>query len=562
MEDKVFVVVERGLRVEVPKGTTILELMEHEGVKEMIEEKYGSPLNVIAARVEGHLVDLTYQIRKDAKIDFVEAHTVTGRRIIERSYVFLFTLAARDVLGKETVIVEHSYNQGLYGRLADREITYRELEAIKQRMLEYVEKKVRFEYVEMPKAEAIEMFKKEERWDKVRLFETLHVDKVSLYRAEGTDYYDYVFLPLVPDASYLNAFDLILYPPGFVIVLPERNNYRKVAQFKEVVMLYKAFQEHRKWLGLMGLPDVGALNKIIRSGGAKELIMVAEALQEKKIAQIADMIADAIDDVRLVLIAGPSSSGKTTFSKRLGIQLRVNGIKPVIISMDDYFVDRDKTPRDEKGRPDFDNIKALDLDFFNEQLMALLKGEEVELPKYNFIRGRRERSGRFVRLDKRSVIVVEGIHALNPEATAKIPGYAKFKIYVSALTQLNIDDHNRIPTTDARLIRRMVRDSLFRGYGVIDTLRQWPLVRRGEDKYIFPYQEEANVFFNSALPYELSVLRPLVEPMLLAVPRLYPEFAEAERLLKFIRHFEPLSTTFVPRTSLLREFVGGSLFEY
>ncbi len=560
MDGKVFVTVEKGMRIEVPEGTTILEVIPQ--VKDLLQEKYGSTDNVIAARVDGHLVDLHYKLKKDAKLDFIDAHTVTGRRIIERSYVFLLTLAARDVLGNENVLVEHSYNQGLYGRLRDREITYGELEKIKETMWEYVKKGLKFEYVEMDREEAIELFEKEGRDDKVRLFSTLHSKYVTLYKAEGTDYYDYVFLPLVPDTSYLNAFDLIIYPPGFVLVLPEVKNYRKPAKFEEIVMLYKAFQEHRNWLTLMGLQDVGALNKAIVSGKAKDIIMVAEALQEKKIAQIADMIADSIDDVRLVLIAGPSSSGKTTFSKRLGVQLRVNGIKPIVISTDDYFVPRDKTPRDEEGRPDFDSIKAMDIEFFNQQLMALLKGEEIELPRYNFVRGVRERSGKFVRLEKNSVIVVEGIHALNPITTAEIPGYTKFKIYVSALTQLNIDDHNRIPTTDARLIRRMVRDSLFRGYGVIDTLRQWPLVRRGEDRYIFPYQEEADVFFNSALPYELSVLRPLVEPLLQAVPKLYPEYAEAERLLKFIRHFEPLSTTFVPRTSLLREFVGGSLFEY
>jgi len=560
MGEYVYVTVEKGMRVEIPQGTSILEIMPQ--VQDLIEEKYGSTDNVIAARVNGHLVDLHYKIYKDVKLDFIEAHTVTGRRIIERSYVFLLTFAAREVLGSENVLVEHSYNKGLYGRLRGREITYSEVEEIKNKMWEYVEKKIKFLYLEMDRQKAIEMFREEKRFDKVRLFETLHSDVVTLYEAEGTGYKDYVFLPLVPDTSYLNAFDLIIYPPGFVLVLPETKNYRKKAEFVEIVMLYKAFQEHRNWLSLMGLPDVGALNKMIISGKAKEIIMVAEALQEKKIAAIADKIADNIRDIRLVLIAGPSSSGKTTFSKRLGIQLRVNGIEPIVISTDDYFVPRAQTPRDEEGRLDFDNIKAMDIDFFNEQLMALLKGEEIELPKYNFVRGVRERSGKFVKLKKNSVVVVEGIHALNPVTTAQIPGYTKFKIYVSALTQLNIDDHNRIPTTDARLIRRMVRDSLFRGYGVIDTLRQWPLVRRGEDRYIFPYQEEADVFFNSALPYELSVLRPLVEPLLQSVPKLYPEYAEAERLLKFIRHFEPISTTFVPRTSLLREFVGGSLFEY
>ncbi|HPC77911.1 MAG TPA: nucleoside kinase, partial [bacterium] len=335
-----------------------------------------------------------------------------------------------------------------------------------------------------------------------------------------------------------------------------------VAEFKEIVKLFQAFYEYKNWLNILGLNNVSSLNSAIENGEISEIIKVAEALHEKKIAQIADEICSRLPDLKLVLIAGPSSAGKTTFTKRLQIQLKVNGIKPIVIEMDDYFLPPQEVARDEYGNYDFDSPNALNINMLAEHLNILMNGGEVELPKYNFQKKRSERSGRYIKIDKNSLLVMEGIHALNPQITPEIPGYMKYHIFVSALTHLNLDNQNRVPTTDARLIRRMVRDSIFRGHGVLDSIRQWPSVRRAEDLYIFPNQEKADAMFNSALVYEFSVLKNFIEPILKAIPPYYREYPEVKRILDILSHFIPLSPTEVPMTSILREFIGGSSFVY
>lgn len=434
------------------------------------------------------------------------------------------------------------------------------MEKIKEKMRELSERDIIIQKKYMDKEEALTLFKERNEEDKIRLIKYIPFSKIPIYFVD--DHYEYSFLPLVPSTSFLKTFDLKLYQPGFILILPDDKDIEKLSEFKEIVKLFQAFYEYKNWLEILGLVNVTSLNETIERGEVSEVIKVAEALHEKKIAQIADEICSKLPDLKLVLIAGPSSAGKTTFCKRLQIQLKVNGLRPIVIEMDDYFLPPQCISRDEYGNYDFDNPKAVDIELLNEHLNIIMNGGEVELPKYNFQKKRREKSGRIVKLDERSIIVMEGIHALNPEMTNLVPGYMKYHIFVSALTHLNIDNQNRVPTTDSRLIRRIVRDSIFRGYGVIDSIRQWPSVRKAEDLYIFPTQERADVMFNSALVYEFPILKTFAEPMLKAIPPYYPEYPEAKRLLDILSHFLPLSPTEVPMTSILREFIGGSSFTY
>lgn len=514
----------------------------------------------VALRVENEIEDLNYLIQEDTRLDFIGVRSNFGRRIFERSYIFLLNLACEKVFPDLKVVVEHSYHKSLYGRFRNYIPKQKDLEIIEEKMKELVEKDIPIEKVLVSKEEALKIFTDGRDEDKIRLLKYISSPKIQLYKADN--HYEYSYLPLVPSTGYLKVFSLKLYQPGFILVLPDEKDLSKVSEFKEIVRLFQAFYEYKNWLEILGLVDVASLNSAIEKGEISEVIKVAEALHEKKIAQIADEICSRLPDLKLVLIAGPSSAGKTTFSKRLQIQLKVNGIKPLVIEMDDYFLPPEFIEKDEYGNYDFDSPKALDTRFLNEHLNILMNGGEVELPKYNFQKKRREKSGKVIKLEDRSLIVIEGIHGLNPDITSGVPGYMKYHIFVSALTHLNIDNQNRVPTTDARLMRRIVRDSIFRGYGVLDSIRQWPSVRKAEDLYIFPTQEKADVMFNSALVYEFSVLRNFAEPMLRAVPPYYPEYPEAKRILDILSHFLPLSPTEVPMTSILREFIGGSSFTY
>ncbi|PMQ01138.1 MAG: nucleoside kinase [Dictyoglomus sp. NZ13-RE01] len=513
----------------------------------------------VAIRVNGKIEDLNYLIQEDVRLDFLGVRNNFGRRVLERSYIFLLNLACELDFPEHKVIVEHSYHKSLYGRFKNYVPKTKDLEIIENKMRELAEKDIPIEKIEVSREEALKIFEERKEDDKIRLLKYIPFSKIQLYKIDN--HYEYSYLPLVPSTGYLKVFSLKLYQPGFILILPEEDLSR-LSEFKEIVKLFQAFYEYKNWLEILGLVDTASLNESIEKGEISDVIKVAEALHEKKIAQIADEICSKLPDLKLVLIAGPSSAGKTTFSKRLQIQLKVNGIKPIVIEMDDYFLPPEYIERDEFGNYDFDSPKALDIPLLNRDLNILMNGGEVELPKYNFHKKRREKSGRIVKLEDRSIIVMEGIHGLNPEITRDVPGYMKYHIFVSALTHLNLDNQNRVPTTDARLMRRIVRDSIFRGYGVLDSIRQWPSVRKAEDLYIFPTQERADVMFNSALVYEFSVLRNFAEPMLKAVPPYYPEYPEAKRILDILSHFLPLSPTEVPMTSILREFIGGSSFTY
>jgi uridine kinase len=399
--------------------------------------------------------------------------------------------------------------------------------------------------------------------DKVKLLET----SGSLYTYYYTlgDTVDYYYGNLLPSTGFIWLFDIVKYYDGLLLRIPNKENPNVLEEVVKQEKMLDVFKEHLRWNYIMGLGNVGDFNMACEEGHATDLINVAEALQEKKIAQIADDIYHRGENgnrVKLVLISGPSSSGKTTFSKRLSVQLMTNGLRPYPISLDNYFVDREDTPRDENGNYDYESLYALDLELFNTQLQALLRGEEVELPRFNFNLGKKEYKGDKLRIDEHTILILEGIHALNPELTPQIPAASKYKIYVSALTTISLDDHNWIPTTDNRLLRRIIRDFNYRGYSAQETISRWPSVRAGEDKWIFPYQENADVMFNSALLFEFAVLRCHAEPILTSVPRNCPEYAEAYRLLKFIKYFTPVQDKEIPPTSLLREFLGGSSFKY
>ena len=445
-----------------------------------------------------------------------------------------------------------------YCEVEGTKLTQKLLSDVEERMHSLVEKDLPFEKRSIDTEDAVNIFGDYGMYDKKELLEFRRVSKVNIYTLDGFEDYYYGYMP--PSTGILKYFNLQLYDKGFVINMPNRKTPNVVSEFKSSPKLFKTLQEASDWGRVAGADTVGALNNIIAHGKASDLILVQEALQEKKIAGIAEAIASD-GSKKFVMIAGPSSSGKTSFSHRLSIQLRTLGIKPHRISLDDYFKNREDTPKDENGNYDFECLGAVDVELFNKDMMQLLNGGTVELPEFNFIKGQREYKGNFMRLDEGDVFVIEGIHGLNDKLSYSLPKESKFKIYISALTQLNIDEHNRIATTDGRLIRRMVRDARTRGTSAARTIAMWPSVRRGEDNYIFPFQEEADVMFNSALIYELAVLKTYVEPLLFGIPKDIPEYIEAKRLLKFLDYFIGINSEDIPKNSLLREFVGGSIFK-
>jgi uridine kinase len=402
------------------------------------------------------------------------------------------------------------------------------------------------------------IFEKSGRMDRFHAIEHRERTYVTIYSCDGYD--DYFYGYMAPDTSYIQSFRLKFYSPGLLLMYPEKSKPIVLPEFEEQKKLLNIFHEYKTWGSILGVENVGALNDIIKDGQICDFMRVSEALQEKKIAQIADMIINSPNKKKVVLISGPSSSGKTTFAHRLSIQLRVNGLKPVTISLDDYFVDREHTPRDESGDFDFEALEAIDLCLFNSHLAELIEGGEVEIPIFNFSKGCRESVGRNLRISENQILVIEGIHGLNEKLTATIPRESKFKIYVSALTSMNIDDHNRIPTTDTRIIRRIVRDFQFRGNNALNTIKRWPSVRRGEEKNIFPFQEEADVMFNSSLIFELGVLKSFAEPLLSEIDSTQTEFSEARRLIEFLSYFLPIEPGEIPANSIIREFIGGSCF--
>ncbi len=518
------------------------------------------PVPIIAALLDGDLRELSYPLERDACVVPVLLSDSDGVRIYRRSLSFLLVTAISELFPDVQVVIDHSVPfGGLFCRLLNREnFTAEELQAVEAHMRRIVEEDAPIAKERAPLDEALALFRARGQDDKVRLFSRRRKDYLVLYRLH--DYRDYFHGYMVPSTGYLRYFALRPFPPGFILQYPRRHRPTELLPCTEYPRLTAVFREYGEWLRLLGVEDVGSLNEAIEQGRLREIILVSEALHEERIAQIAHEIAAQRDRIRLVLIAGPSASGKTTFSRRLAIQLQAHGVRPFPLAMDDYFVDRDKTPRDEEGNYDFEALEALDLPLLNQQLRALMAGEEVTMPRFDFRTGTRQR-GPTVRLTPDHIIIAEGIHGLNPNLVPQIPPENIYRIYVSALTQLNVDRHNRVPTTDTRLIRRIVRDALSRGYSAEETLARWESVRRGEKRHIFPYQEHADVMFNSALVYELAVLKPLAEPLLRQVESPGLRRVEAKRLLAFLEWFTPCPPDLVPGNSILREFIGNSILQ-
>ena len=543
---------EKGMGREIPAEMTLLELAQE-------VQKKGEPL-IVAARVDNVLRDLQTPVGDFHTIELVDTRSEFGRRIYRRSVVFLLIMAVRELYSATEVVVQFTAHKGLYCAIQSPfDVTESVVLELEQRMREIVAENRPIVKKRLQREEVVQLFKKSEQIEKANLVMSLEAEKASLYYCG--EFYDYLFGPMVSATGVLDKFALDAMPGGVLLRTPEPSAPEIVPAFKEQPKFGSILMEAERWASVLHCDYVSDLNRYIRRGEVADIIHVSEALHEKKIAEIADHIASNIKELRLILIAGPSSSGKTSFAQRLRIQLRVNGIEPVSISLDDYFRNWEDTPRTKDGAYDFENIGALDVELFNDHLVRLLNGEEVILPHYNFLTGKREVGSEHLSIAPTSPLIVEGIHGLNEALTASVPRGKKFKIYISALTQLNIDAHNRIPTTDARLLRRMVRDYQFRGAYALKTLRQWPDVRAGEEKNIFPFQEEADAMFNSALIYELAVLKRYAVPLLEMVPRDVPEYTKANRLLDFCRCFSDITEEYdIPNNSLLREFIGKSIF--
>jgi len=518
-----------------------------------------SPL--VAALANNELVSLAGQLSVSCSLAPVELASRTGLTVYRRSLCFLLSLAARQAFPGRRLVIGHSLGHGyLYWFEDAEEVPGADVAALEERMRGLVAADRPIACDRLAWAEAVAYFEQNGQPDTALLLRGRGEPVVRITSCAGAVDLDHG--PLVPSTGVLKVFALMPFAPGLLLRYPPAETPLAMGSFAENPVLVSIYREYKRWGKILRVGSVGRLNGLIRDGGIREFIEVAEALQDRKIAEIADRVNARRDTVRVVLIAGPSSSGKTTFSKRLMVQLRVAGRNPVTISLDDYFFDRDRTPKDEQGAPDYEALGALDVALLNEHLLALMRGEEVELPAFDFHTGTRRSAGARLKLPERAVLILEGIHGLNGELTPAVPREAKYLVYVSALTQLNIDDHNRIPTTDNRLVRRLVRDSQFRGHDALTTLRMWPSVRRGEDRNIFPFQNGADSAFNSALDYELAVLKVYAEPLLASVSPDQPEYQDARSLLGFLANFAPLGPRWVPPDSILREFIGESTFKY
>lgn len=544
-----------GEYIDIAGGETLLEIYRRIGDRIGIEP--------ICARVNNKTEDLAYPVFAPKMVEFLSRQSASGRRVYVRSLCMMLYKAITDLYPDARLRIEHSIAGGYYCRLHDgHETTPEMIGAIKKRMIELVARDIPFERKERLTADVIKIFEKQGLDDKVRLLRTIHELYTVYYRLDGVC--DSYYGNLAPSTGMLGIFDLVPYKEGFLLLGADNADSLKPTTPREQENLYKAFTDYLAFNRVIGVSNVGELNEMVNARRTSMLINVAEALHDKKIARISDEITRRYHEggARVVLIAGPSSSGKTTFTKRLAIQLMTNLLQPQMISLDDYFVNRDKTPRDEDGDYDYESLYALDLPLFNEHLNTLINGGEVSLPSYCFERGCRVDKNHRISLGHNSILLIEGIHGLNPELTASVAPEMKYTIYVSALTTLSIDDHNWVPTTDNRLLRRIIRDYKYRGTSAAETIKRWPSVRRGEEKWIFPFQERADSMFNSSLIFELGVMKELGEEILKSVPRDIPEYAEAYRLRTFLGYFSPIGDRNIPPTSLLREFLGGSSFHY
>ena len=539
-------------------GSTLSEIFSLSG----LEMDYGP----ISARVNNRVEGMHYRVYKPKDIEFLDLHDASAMRAYTRSLFFVLSKAARDLWPRCTIIIDIPVSNGYYIDLTikdnegkRRDVTPDDVSDLRQRMQQIIDADLPIHRHETTTEEAIRMFTASHSYSKVKLLQSTGRLYTTYYDIDG--YRDYYYGTMLTTTGQIYLFGLEYYFDGVLLRIPSQQDPSRLGPFVRQNKMFEIFKEHHRWQDILGLRTVGDLNEAISKGHANQLIQLSEALQEKKIAQIADEIASR-PGVKMVLIAGPSSSGKTTTCKRVSVQLAINGLKPIGISLDDYFLDREDTPRDESGDYEFEHLHALNIPLLNEQLNALFRGEEVELPRYNFQTGKSEMSGKKLQLKGNEVLVVEGIHALNPELTASIPDSQKYRIYASALTTILLDNHNYIPTTDNRLLRRIIRDHKYRGVSAQETIRRWPSVRKGENRWIFPYQENADAMFNSAMLFELAVIKQQAVPLLELVPENCAEYAEAYRLRKFLSYIRPIADDQIPPTSLLREFLGGSSFEY
>lgn len=537
------------------EGTT------YQAIAEDFQPQYAHQIVLVFVN-EYRLQELEKRLESDCHLEFITTGDRIGHQTYKRSLCFLLVKAVHDVGGHEyieRVRIHFSVSKGYYCTV-EGNVTLNEdfLRRVEARMHELCRERIKIEKRTIHTTEAVELFRRHQMFDKERLFEYRRVSKVNIYKMN--EFEDYYYGYMVPDAGYLPYFSLHLYDDGFVIQMPTAEEPEIVPPFRPQKKLFQVLKESVVWGDIQGIDTVGALNDMITKQDMHEVVLVQEAYQERKIGEIASQIA-ARPDIKFILIAGPSSSGKTTFSHRLSIQLRVNGMRPHPIAVDNYFVDREHTPKDQDGNYNFECLEAIDIEQFNKDMQALLRGEQVYLPIFNFKTGKRTYSSVPKQLGSQDILVIEGIHCLNPKLTETLDDKSKFKIYISALTQLNVDEHNRIPSTDGRLIRRLVRDARTRGTAAQQTIAMWKSVRKGEEENIFPFQEEADVMFNSSLLYELAVLKQYVEPLLFGVDKSCPEYAEAKRLLKFFDYFVGIGSESVPTNSLLREFIGGGCFQ-
>ncbi len=518
------------------------------------------PYGPVVAKVNNKVEGLNFRLYHNKDVEFLDMTSGSGSRSYTRTLFFVLCKAVHDLYPDSSVVIDIPVSNGYYVNLnIGRSVELGNVERIRRQMQAIIDARLPIRRFEVPTDEAIGMFGKRGAGSKVKLLRSSGSLYTTYYQIG--DYVDYYYGALLTNTSQLYLFGLEKYFDGLLLRIPDLKNPGVLPEMTHQDKMFEIFKEHHRWQDIMGVRTVGDFNELVNAGMATNIINVSEALQEKKIAQIAEEIANR-KGVKLILLAGPSSSGKTTTCKRLSIQLLTNGIKPLQISLDDYFVDRHLTPKDENGEYDYESVYALNLKLINEQFNALFRGEEVELPKYNFQTGTSEKSGKRLKMDPSNVLVVEGIHALNPVLTAQVPEQQKFRIYASALTTILLDDHNYIPTTDNRLLRRIIRDYKYRGVNAQETIRRWPSVRAGENKWIFPFQEHADAMFNSAMLFELAVIKQQAEPLLEQVPENSEEYSEAYRLRKFLRYIQPIPNKDIPPTSLLREFLGGSSFKY
>mgnify|MGYP000616929004 FL=1 len=557
MSDTLPVICENaGRTIEVAMGTTLLEVER--------QLRLNGPHPFLAAYVNNRIKELNYRIYKPVTVRFIDITSFEGIRVYQRTISFILQKAVRELFPDRTLYIRHSLGaSGFYCEISGfGPIPAEHLDAIKARMRGIIDRNLPIQGVKMLTDTARKIYEGFGMTDKIALLDSRPRLYSKIYTIDSLP--GYFYGALTPSTGYTPQFDLHSYYNGFFIALPLRTDPTRLHQSVHQEKMFDVFHQYQSWVEIMGVPTVGQLNSKVLAGDASELIKIAEAFHENKLAQVAGCVAEANRErgVRLVLISGPSSSGKTTFAKRLGVQLRVLGLNPVLISLDDYFVDREKTPRDENGEYDYEALEAIDLEQFNDHLKRLERGESVDIPRYDFISGTRQWHDNPLQLDERSVLIVEGIHGLNPALTPGVPESRKFKIYVSCFTSVALDNVSRIATSDNRLLRRLTRDYRTRGNDALSTLARWESVRRGEEKHIFPYQENADVMFNSSLFYEISVLRRFAEPILREVPDTVPEYGEAKRMLKFLDNFIPISPEEIPPTSLLREFIGGSSFKY